>query len=301
MATQVVTTAEVTSLPLAGRLSDYAQLVRPKIAVMVLVTTLLGALLAGHGKVDGIALLWTLLGTALVTAGASAINQLQERRSDARMLRTENRPLPAGRLGSVEVMVFGLLATVVGLAILVFLQSGPAAALVAGASFVLYIFAYTPAKRRTWLNTFIGAVPGALPPLIGWAGMRGTLHWEAGPLFLILFFWQVPHFMAIAWMYRDDYRRAGLKMLPGFDPTGVRTSWTMFGHTILLVAASLWPLRFGAGGLYAVGAALLGLLFLAPALRFWRVRSDSAARQVLRMSLIYLPCVLVLLVCDRLL
>jgi protoheme IX farnesyltransferase len=246
-------------------------------------------------------LLWTLLGTALVTAGASTFNQLLERRSDARMVRTENRPLPAGRLGVAEVAVFGFVTTLSGLGLLLFLRSGPAAALVAGASFVLYVFAYTAAKRRTWVNTFIGAVPGALPPLIGWAGIRGSLGWEAGPLFLVLFFWQVPHFMAIAWIYRDDYRRAGLKMVPGIDPSGVRTSWAMIGHAVLLLAASLWPLLFGAGWLYAVGSAGLGLLFLAPMLKFARDRSNATARLVLRLSLLYLPGVLMLLLCDRLL
>src|SRR5579864_953867 len=300
MSTHVVTTAEVTSLPLAGRLSDYVQLVRPKIAVMVLVTTLIGALLAASGKVDGLTLLWTLLGTGLVTAGASALNQLLEKRSDACMHRTENRPLPAKRLSSTEVMILGLAVTLAGLAILAFLKSGPAAALVAAASFVLYVFAYTPAKRPTWLNTFIGAVPGALPPLIGWAGIRGTLNWEVLPLFLILFFWQVPHFMAIAWMYRDDYRRAGLKMLPNFDPTGVKTSLAMISHMMLLLAVSLLPLRFGAGWLYAVAAVGLGLMFLAPMLKFARDHSLHTARRVLQLSLVYLPGVLILLLCDRL-
>jgi protoheme IX farnesyltransferase len=299
MSTQIVSTAEVTTLPLAGRLSDYVQLVRPKIAVMVLVTTLIGGLLAAQGKIDGLTLFLTVLGTGLVTAGASALNQLLEKRSDARMYRTENRPLPAKRLGSTEVMILGLATTLAGLAILAFLNTGPAAALVAATSFVLYVFAYTPAKRRTWLNTFIGAVPGALPPLIGWAGIRGTLNWEAMPLFLILFFWQVPHFMAIAWIYRDDYRRAGLKMLPNFDPTGVRTTWAMISHMMLLLAVSLLPLRFGAGWLFAVGAAALGLFFLAPMLKFARDHSVTTARQVLRLSLVYLPGVLILLLCDR--
>src|SRR5262249_62083377 len=130
--------------------------------------------------------------------------------------------------------------------------------LVAGTPFVLYVFVYTPAKRQTWWNTFIGAVPGAMPPLIGWAAARGTLTLESLPLFAILFFWQVPHFLAIAWIYRDDYRRAGLKMLPVLDPTGVRTVRTMALNTLLLLAASLWPLAFGASWLYGAGAVILG-------------------------------------------
>jgi protoheme IX farnesyltransferase len=266
---------------------------------MVLVTALLGMFLAGGTDVQAWAVLLMLTGTGLVAAGASTFNQFVERRSDARMQRTEGRPLPAGRLGLTEVVLFGLLTTVGGLICLMFLPSGPAAAIVAGTTFVLYVFAYTPAKRRTWLNTFIGAVPGALPPLIGWAAARGTLTLDALPLFLILFFWQIPHFMAIAWIYREDYRRAGLIMLPVLDPAGIRTAHTMVGHAFLLVLASLTPVAFGAGVLYALGALLLGAVFFGLAWRFLGRRTILAARRVLKMSLIYLPGLLFVLLIDR--
>jgi protoheme IX farnesyltransferase len=300
MGTQVATRVEVTPLPtLAARFADYVQLVRPRIAVMVLVTAALGMLLADHSP-DAASMALMLIGTALVTAGASAANQLAERRSDARMERTRNRPLPTGRIGKSEALAFVVLTTVIGLGCLLKLPTGPAAALVAAATFVLYVFVYAPAKRKTWLNTFIGAVPGAAPPLIGWAAARGSLDWESLPLFAILFFWQIPHFLAIAWIYRDDYRRAGLKMLPVLDPSGRRTARTMILHTLVLLAASLTPLAFGAGALYAVGALALGLAFLALTWNFRGTKTIETARAVLKMSLVYLPGVLLVLFVDRL-
>jgi len=265
----------------------------------VLVTAALGMLLADRAPAPAVMALM-LIGTALVTAGASAANQLAERRSDARMERTENRPLPAGRIGKPEATAFVVATTVTGLACLLMLPSGPAAAIVAAATFVLYVFAYTPAKRTTWLNTFIGAVPGAAPPLIGWAAAKGTLGWEALPLFAILFFWQIPHFLAIAWIYRDDYRRAGLKMLPVLDPSGRRTARTMILHTLALLAASLTPLAFGAGVLYTAGALALGIAFLGLTWKFRAGKTVGAARAVLKMSLVYLPGVLLVLFVDQL-
>lgn len=298
MSTQVVTRTEVAPLTLAVRLGDYVQLTRPKIGVMVLVTAWLGMLLADV-TVEASSVVLMLLGTALVTAGASAFNQLAERRGDARMLRTEGRPLPAGRITTGEVLTFGSLMTVGGLVCLAVLPAGPLAAVVAAVTFLLYVFVYTPAKRYTWLNTFVGAVPGALPPLIGWAAARGSLSLESLPLFGILFFWQVPHFLAIAWIYRDDYRRAGLQMLPVIDPTGVRTALHMVLHTLLLIAVSLWPRVFGAGGLYMIAALTLGLGFLGLGLRFSIRRDARSARAVLKASLIYLPGVLLALFIDR--
>jgi protoheme IX farnesyltransferase len=299
LSTQVITRRDVTPLTLAARLGDYVQLSRPKIGVMVLVTAWLSMLLAGRA-VEPSSVVMMLAGTALVTVGASAFNQLAERRTDALMRRTENRPLPAGRLTASEVFAFAALATAGGLALLALLPTGPAAALVAGATFALYVFLYTPAKRHTWWNTFIGAVPGAMPPLIGWAAACGTLTLQSLPLFAILFFWQVPHFLAIAWIYRDDYRRAGLKMLPVHDATGGRTLRTMILHTLLLIAASLWPIAYGAGWLYIAGALALGLIFLTLVLRFGASRGVPAARAVLKMSLVYLPGVLLVLFVDRL-
>ena len=299
MSMQVATNPEVTTLPIAARLSDYVQLARPRIGVMVLITAWLGMLLAGVA-VEPSSVAAMLIGTCFVAVGASAFNQLIERRTDALMHRTENRPLPAGRISVSEVWAFGTVVTVAGLICLGTLPTGPAAAIVAGTTFALYVFLYTPAKRRTWLNTFIGAVPGAMPPLIGWAAARGTLTVQALPLFAILFFWQIPHFLAIAWIYRDDYRRGGLKMLPSEDATGIRTVRTMLLYTSALFAVSLWPLAEGARMFYAVGAVALGLAFLALVIRFAQRRNIPSARAVLRMSLLYLPGVLFMLFLDQL-
>ncbi len=298
MSTQATTQPEISTLPMAARLGDYVQLARPRIGLMVLITAWLGMLLAG-AAVEASSVAAMLIGTCFVAVGASAFNQLWERRTDALMHRTENRPLPAGRISGSEVWAFGSIITLAGLVCLATLPTGPAAAIVAGTTFVLYIFAYTPAKRVTWLNTFIGAVPGAMPPLIGWAAARGTLTVQALPLFAILFFWQIPHFLAIAWIYRDDYRRGGLKMLPSEDATGNRTVRTMLLHTIALIVVSLWPLAEGARTFYAVGAIVLGLAFLMLVIRFAGRRSIPAARAVLRMSLLYLPGVLLMLFLDQ--
>jgi protoheme IX farnesyltransferase len=265
---------------------------------MVLVTALLGGLVAG--ETNTVLLIQMLVGTLLATAGSSIFNQLLERRTDARMPRTEMRPLPAGRLSFGEVFIVGSMVTIFGLVLLLALPSGPLAAIVTGLTFVIYVAVYTPLKRLTWLNTFVGALPGAAPPLIGWAAVRGTLDWASVPLFAILFFWQIPHFLAIAWMYRNEYRDAQLKMLPCLDPTGIRTTRAMILNTVFLIAASLAPAVFGAGWLYLIGATLLGAAFLWLAIAFGRSRNVSSARAVLKASLIYLPLVLLLLFCDRL-
>ena len=301
MNSQLVIRAEIAPRAIFLRAADYLALTRPKIGAMVLVTAALGMFLASAATPDAAALGLMLLGTGLVSAGASTFNQFVERRSDGRMKRTAGRPLPAGRLNISQVVLFGVLLTVGGLVCLMFLPSGPTAAIIAGLTFLLYVFAYTPAKRWTWWNTFIGAVPGAAPPLIGWAAARGKLDLESLPLFLILFFWQVPHFLAIAWIYRDEYRRAGLKMLPALDPSGTRTVRAMALNTLLLLAASLLPLMFGAGWPYSAGAAILGGAWLALVWKFHLFRTARAARLMLWMSLVYLPLVLLLLLGDRLL
>jgi protoheme IX farnesyltransferase len=286
--------------PLAStRLSDYVELTKPRIAVLVLFTVAAGAVLAGGGSVDPLVLLHVLLGTALVAAGASALNQWLERPSDALMKRTENRPLPAGRLQPLEAAAFGAGLGLVGLVYLAVALPQPLAALVAAFTFASYVFVYTPLKRVTSLNTLIGAVPGALPPLIGWAAVRGSLDGPAVALFAILFFWQVPHFLAIAWIYRDDYGRAGLRMLPVGDRGGKLTGRQMVNYCLALIAASLMPVAGGtAGPLYLAGALVLGLGFLACAVTFWRAGTTANARRVLRASLVYLPALLVLLLAS---
>jgi heme o synthase len=281
------------------RVVDYFDLTKPRIAVLVLFTVAAGVLLAAGSKPDLLVLVNAVGGVALVAAGASALNQWLERHSDARMRRTENRPLPSGRLLPLEALVFGSLLGVAGVAFLAVALPRPWAALLAAATFVGYVFVYTPLKSRTTLNTLVGAVPGALPPVIGWVAVRGEITGEAVALFLILFLWQVPHFLAIAWIYREDYGRAGLKMLPVVDPSGLMTGWRMIGYCLVLIAASLLPVTFGdAHAVYLAGAVLLGLLFLASAGWFLRDRSVRSARRVLRASLFYLPGLLFLLLLD---
>jgi protoheme IX farnesyltransferase len=295
-----VLVADAPASPARLRVADYLELTKPRVAVLVLVTVGVGALLAAGRSVDVALLFHAVAGTALVAAGASALNQLLERTPDSRMRRTENRPLPAGRLHPIEVLLFGLLLAAAGLAYLVVALPSPTAAVVAAVTFVGYVAVYTPLKRVTTLNTVIGAVPGALPPVIGWTAVRGEIGPEAWALFAIVFLWQLPHFLAIAWIYRDDYARAGHRMLPVVDPDGRRTARHMAGWCVLLLAASLAPAFFGAARWpYLAGAVLLGLGFLARALAFGAARDDRQARKVLRASLLYLPGLLALLLLDR--
>lgn len=288
------------ALPLVRpRWLDFVEMTKPRIAVMVLFTVAVGALLAHRGAPEPVQLLHTLLGTALVACGASVLNQFLERRTDAHMRRTENRPLPAGRLSPLEVFAFGSALGAAGLIYLALSLRHPLAAVVAGVTFLSYVFVYTPLKRHTTLNTLVGAVPGALPPVIGWTAATGRLDVAAIGLFLIVFLWQVPHFLAIAWIYRDDYERAGLKMLPGADPTGGLTARQMVLYCAALIPVSLVPVWCGqAGWVYVVGAALLGAWFLWASFGFLRDRSPAQARRVLRASLVYLPALLALLVAE---
>ncbi len=282
------------------RIADYLLLVRPRMAVLILFTVGAGALLAGGTGVSLLLVVHAVLGTALVSSGASALNQWLERDSDGWMARTANRPLPAGRMSAGEVFVFGLVLATAGLAYLLLALPTPAAALVAAVSFVGYVGLYTPLKSRTVLNTWVGAVPGALPPVIGWTAVRGDFAVEAWVLFAILFTWQIPHFLAIAWIYREQYAAAGLRMLPGCDETGRLTAWNMILWCGLLLAASFTPQLLGLTGLlYLTGAVLLGAYFLARTLAFRLGRDTATARGVLRASLVYLPSLLLLWVLDR--
>jgi protoheme IX farnesyltransferase len=282
-----------------SRAADYFELTKPRIAVLVLFTVAIGALLASRGLPDALVLLHTLLGTALVAGGASALNQLFERHTDALMTRTENRPLPAGRLSGSEVLVFGVVLGVAGVVYLAFALQRPVAAGVAAFTFISYAFVYTPLKRKTTLNTLVGAVPGAMPPVIGWTAVRGALDLDVASLFLIVFVWQVPHFLAIAWIYREDYARAGLQMLPVVDRPGGLTGRQMVGYCAVLLPVSLMPVALGmAGPLYLIGAMALGLYFLRATLAFHQHRGDGQARRVMRASLVYLPALLALLLID---
>ncbi|MDW8265775.1 MAG: heme o synthase, partial [Gemmataceae bacterium] len=298
---KLASTAYPQALPqLRGRLADYAELTKPRIAALVLFTVAIGGLLAAGGLPPRpLDLFHVVFGTALVAAGASALNHLLERDSDALMRRTEQRPLPTGRLTPAEALVFGSVLATAGLVYLGLTLRHPAAAILAGVSFVGYVVFYTPLKRRTPLNTLVGAVPGALPPVIGWVAIRGQVEPGAVALFAVLFLWQVPHFLAIAWIHRDDYARAGLCMLPVRDHSGEHTARQMLRYCLMLVPTSLVPVFLGAAGpVYFVGALVLGLGFVLPAWTFGRERSVAQARRVLRYSLVYLPALLALLLVD---
>lgn len=290
----------VQALPLPRwRALDFVELTKPRIAVLVLFTVAAGALLAQRGTPDIVLLANTLIGTALVAAAASALNQLLERQSDALMRRTENRPLPAGRLQPAEVLVFGIVLAVAGLTWLAVTAKHPLAVVVAAFTLASYVLVYTPLKRRTTLNTLVGAVPGALPPVIGWTAVAGTLDREIVALFLIVFLWQVPHFLSIAWIYRDDYARAGLRMLPVVDSEGSLTGLQMVSYCLALVPVSLLPVLFRqAGPVYGAGAVLLGIGFTVAAVGFLREKSNANARRVLHASLVYLPLLLALLLLE---
>jgi protoheme IX farnesyltransferase len=291
-----------TSAPPLGsaRAADYLDLIRPRVTLLVLFTVAAGGYLAAHGAPEPAVLLHAVLGTALVAAGASSLNQFLERHSDGLMQRTENRPLPAGRMQPGVVLGLGIGLAVMGLAYLAISLRQPLTALVAGFTFASYVFLYTPLKRRTPLNTLVGAVPGALPPVIGWTAARGAIDPEAIALFLIVFLWQVPHFLAIAWIYRDQYARAGMMMLPVVDPDGTRTSRQMVRYCLALIPVSLLPAVLDmAGPAYLIGGVLLGLFFLTSAVGFAQVSSVGRARRVLRASLVYLPALFLLLSLSR--
>jgi len=280
-------------------LSDFLELTKPRITLMVVFTALVGFVCATLGPISFPALSAALLGTGLVAAGASALNMLMERDTDALMRRTRTRPLPAGRLRPGEALLFGLGLTALGLLELAWL-SGTLAALVALATWSSYLFLYTPLKRRTSLSTLVGAVPGALPPVIGWAAARHSLEGGAFVLFAILFLWQVPHFLAIAWIYRDDYAGAGLPMLPVLDRAGHLTGRQAVVHCLALLIVSLAPVAAGLAGVaYLVGAALLGLALTGFALNLALARDQPAARALFLASVVYLPALSCLLLAAQ--
>lgn len=278
----------------------YADLFKARLTLLVLLTTLVGFYIGQRGAVDYLLMLHTILGTALVASGASALNQLWEREYDAKMRRTQDRPLPSGRLQPQFVLVLGCACAAVGLAYLA-LAVNLLTSVLGASSLLAYLFVYTPLKRVTWLNTAIGAIPGGLPPLMGWTAARGYLSTEGWTLFGILALWQVPHFMAIAWIYRDEYARAGFKMLPVLDPLGRRTGHQAVLHTLGLLPISLCPflLRL-TGPVYFSGALVLGLIFIWLAIQFARSLTLSRARQLFYFSILYLPLLLTVMVLDKL-
>jgi protoheme IX farnesyltransferase len=241
----------------------------------------------------------TLLGTGLLAGGASALNQFLEREHDGRMRRTEGRPLPSGQLHPDAALIFGGVTALLGLAQLAWAVN-PLTGFIGAVTLGLYVFVYTPLKRVTTLNTVVGAIPGALPPLMGWTAVRDAVSLEGWCLFAILFFWQLPHFLAIAWLYREDYARAGFVMLPLVDPEGWRTGRQAVSHTLGLLPLSMAPFALRlAGPVYLAGALLLGAAFLVCAARFSRELSRPRAKQLFYASILYLPLLLGLMVFDR--
>ena len=294
--------ADTISIPLAParrRAADFLALTKPRLVTLVLLTTCVGFVLGSPERLDGALLGVTILGTALAAAGSLALNQYLERRLDARMDRTRMRPLPDGRLQPIEALAFGSLLASSGVIVLTLL-AGPLPGLVTAATVGLYLFVYTPLKQRTSLATIAGAVPGALPPVTGWVAARGEFGAGAAALFAILFLWQLPHFLALAWMYRDEYANAGIVVLPASDPDGSMTGRQMVANLMALIPAALLPSLAGiAGPVYLVGALVLGSMFLASGVGLARKRSSESAKRVFLASLIYLPALLGLLAFDR--
>jgi heme o synthase len=282
-----------------GAYVDYLALTKPRVNFLVLITTLIGFQLGTFGPIDMVLLVHTVMGTALVAGGAAALNQLLERDSDRLMRRTQSRPLPAGRLRMSQARPFALALAGTGLVQLA-LGANLLAALVALATIASYALVYTPLKRRTSFATVIGAVPGALPPMIGWAGATGSVSIEAWVLFAIVFVWQMPHVLAISWIFREDYERGGIRVLPVEEPDGASTSRQTVGYAAVLIPVTLLPTVVGlAGGLYLAGALVLGVALLTLAIAFARERTAAHARRLFFASLLYLPVLWVLMLADR--
>jgi heme o synthase len=284
---------------LSGFIRDVIELVKARLTLLVLLTTAVGFYLGAEGPINWTALLHTVLGTAAAAAGAAALNQWWEYKLDALMQRTRSRPVPAGRMRPTEAIVIGNVLSIFGVTYLG-LVCNALSAMLAAITIIIYVFAYTPLKLVSTFNTALGAVPGALPPMIGWAAARGTLNAGAWILFAILFVWQLPHFFAIAWMYRDDYARAGFQMISSEDPTGERSaSQSVFFCMILFVVAGLPAFIRMATVFYFLAELILGGIFIAVAMRFLKTRTRTDARRLFITSIVYLPLLLGALVLSK--
>ena len=278
---------------------DYVALTKPRVNLLVLVTTTIGFHLGNVGRTDLALLFHTVVGTFLVASGAAAFNQVLERDVDARMRRTMTRPLPGGRVSARDAALFAAALSIAGILELGF-GANWLAATVALITLASYALVYTPLKRVTSLATIIGAVPGALPPVIGWAASRGSVGLEAWVLFAIVFVWQMPHVLAVSWLYREDYARGGIRVLPVEDPNGRSTAFQMVNYAAALVPVSLMPTLVGiAGRAYLAGAIILSIALLAMTIRFARNRTPEGARRLFAASLVYLPVLWVLMLADR--
>ena len=283
-----------------SRLRDYYTLTKPEVNLLILITTSAGYYLASRGSFRLLGLINTLIGTLLVASGTATLNQYMERRYDGQMRRTANRPVASGRMPAMEALVFGLLLSVAG-GMYLWATVNELAAVLAISTLLSYLLVYTPLKRITPLCTLLGAIPGAMPTLIGWAGGSNALNQEAWFLFAVLFFWQFPHFLAIALMYREDYARAGYKMLPGFDAEGRFTRAEIVGFTLALILVTVFPAF--SGGLswsYLVSMGLAGAFFLYYSGRLAISGSRVSASRLVHASVIYLPAVFaIMILCKR--
>ena len=284
--------AETIIVKQSGLLSDLGELSKARLSLLVLLTTLVGFMLGWRGPMDYTILTATLLGTALSAAGASALNQWIERDLDALMKRTADRPLPAGRMHPSDALMFGLLCCGSGVTLLALLVN-PLTAWLSLITIAVYAAIYTPMKKWSELNTLLGAVPGALPPLLGWTAATGQAGLEGWILFLILWFWQMPHLLAIAWLYRDQYAAAGFRMISARDPEGWATGWQALIYSTALLAISLLPGIYGFASPYYFFAALaLGAAMIFLSVDFLRLRNEGSARRLFFASIIYLPLLL---------
>ncbi|HEX7231600.1 MAG TPA: heme o synthase [Candidatus Binatia bacterium] len=291
-------TVQIANATAARRAADFFELVKPRIVFMVLITALVGYYAGSSGVPQYFRLLQMLFGTALAAAGTLTLNQFLERDIDALMNRTRRRPLPDGRVLPQDALWFGILLTTAGLSYLA-LGVNLLSAIVAGAITISYLFVYTPMKRCSALCVPVGAVPGALPPVIGWVAARGDLSVDAWILFAIMFLWQIPHTLAIAYLYREDFARAGIQFLPVIDPEGASTNRQVLIHCGALWVVSFLPTLIGiAGALYFVIAFVLGAAFLASGIKLVLAPSRSSARRLLFASLVYLPALLLVMALD---
>ena len=298
--------ASAASLPIpearrsSGVLGDYLALTKPRLNFLVVATSAAGYYLGAARTIDAAAMAQAVAGTALVAGGAAVLNQLYERDTDALMRRTRLRPIPAGRVTAADARNFGLALSAAGLALLA-LRANWLAAVLALATLVVYLAVYTPMKRRTPMATLVGAIPGALPALIGWTASRGSVALGGAALFAIVFLWQIPHFMAIAWLYRDDYGKAGFPMLAVIDPEGRRAGRQALWYATALVPVSVLPSYAGiAGPVYLGSAIVLGLALFVLSARFAVQRSESSARALFFGSITYLPLLWIVLIADKL-
>jgi len=298
MATTNVIANPFSLATLKSKFQDYYTLTKPEVNLLILMTTSAGYYLGSHGPFRFLGLINTLVGTLLVASGTATLNQWWERGWDGQMLRTASRPLPSGRLTAREAFCFGMLLSIAG-GLYLALTVNALAALLAVSTLLSYLLIYTPLKRKTPLCTLLGAFPGAMPTLIGWAGASASINRNAWFLFAILFLWQFPHFLAIALMYREDYARAGYRMLPRFDLDSRFTRAEIFGFTVVLVVTTMLPLAVHAGAIYLTSVALAGTYLLYHVTKLMNSTSTVMARRVVLASVLYLPIVLGMMMVSK--